>query len=62
MKTLKYLFTLAALTGALTLSAKANVITDLGEFATPNQNPDSITTVATPTEAIPGFFRRYGYS
>ena len=46
MKSLKYLSAVAALMGALILSARANVITDLGEFATPNQNPDSITAVA----------------
>jgi hypothetical protein len=42
MKTLKYLFTLAALTGALALSAKANIITDLGLIDTGNQNPVTI--------------------
>ena len=46
MKSLKYLFTIAVLTGALAVSAKANIITNLGEFATPNQNPGSITAVA----------------
>ena len=46
MKTLKYLLTIAVLTGVLAVSAKANVITNLGEFATPDQNPGSITTVA----------------
>ena len=46
MKVIKYPLAVAALTIAFTLSAKANVITDLGEFATPNQNPDSITAVA----------------
>ena len=46
MKVTKYPLAVAALTIAFTLSAKANVITDLGEFATPNQNPDSITAVA----------------
>jgi len=44
MKSLKYLFALAAITGALILSAKANVITDLGTFTiTPNgQDPTNI--------------------
>jgi hypothetical protein len=44
MKSLKYLFAVAAITGALILSAKANVITDLGTFTiTPNgQDPTNI--------------------
>ena len=35
MKVIKYPLAVAALTIAFTLSAKADVITDLGEFATP---------------------------
>src|SRR5437762_12047540 len=44
MKSLKYLFAVAVITGALILSAKANVITDLGTFTiTPNgQDPTNI--------------------
>jgi hypothetical protein len=46
IKARKNLIAVAALTGALTFSAKADVITNLGEFSTPNQDPSSITAVA----------------
>jgi hypothetical protein len=46
IKALKNLIAAAALPGALMFSAKADVITDLGLFSTPNQDPSSITAVA----------------
>jgi hypothetical protein len=46
MKPLKYLIAIAALTGALGLSAKANVITDLGEHSLANQNPGTVLAFA----------------
>jgi hypothetical protein len=47
MKSLKYFLSIAAITGALILSAKANVIVDLGSGSVANQgHPDLIVAAA----------------
>jgi hypothetical protein len=45
IKALRNLIAVAALPGALMLSAKADVITNLGLFDVANQNPDTITAL-----------------